>query len=184
VLVDKLNIMNKKELEQKLNETEQKLQSLGDLSALIQDFNSKKQEMEALILSVQNQKTQFDEFSNSLPEKQKTLHDLLESIEILKNELNGREEKNKIAEEKLLEIQLKTNEINNLSLEQLGKIANEKLSNSFDNVKKELKNSNKKWFGWLLGTSILLLASVVLIVFWQTKQGDSIFDRRVCASDG
>ncbi|HAT74053.1 MAG TPA: hypothetical protein DCS08_03540 [Candidatus Moranbacteria bacterium] len=168
--------MNKKELEQKLNETEQKLQSLGDLSALIQDFNSKKQEMEALILSVQNQKTQFDEFSNSLPEKQKTLHDLLESIEILKNELNGREEKNKIAEEKLLEIQLKTNEINNLSLEQLGKIANEKLSNSFDNVKKELKNSNKKWFGWLLGTSILLLASVVLIVFWQTKQGDSIFE--------
>lgn len=149
---------------------------MGDLSVLIQDFNSKKQEMETLVASVQNQKPQFDEFSNSLPEKQKAFTDLMENIENLKNEIIEQKEGSKKVEEKLSEVQAKTEEINTLSLEQLGKIANEKLSNSFDKVKDGLKASNKKWFWWLLGTSLLLLTSVIVIVYWQMKQGDSIFE--------
>lgn len=168
--------MNKKELEQKLNETDQKLQSLGDLGVLIQDFNSKKQEMDGLISNIQNQKPQFDEFSNSLPEKQKTFQELLENVENLKDELIKQTEESNKVKDKLSEVQAKTDEINGLSLEQLGKIANEKLSNSFDKVKGDLKVSNGKWFWWLLGTSLLLLASVIVIVYWQVRQGDSIFE--------
>jgi hypothetical protein len=168
--------MNKKDLENKIIEVDQQLKSFGDLSVLIQDFNSKKQNAEVLITEMQNQKPKFDEFSISLPEKEKIFMELVTSIGILKKETAEQKEESQKVKEKLFEIQKKTEEINIISLEQLGKISNEKLSNSFDKVKSDLKISNGKWFWWLLGTSILLLVSIVGIVIWQTKQGGSIFE--------
>jgi len=168
--------MNKKDLEQKVLEINQKLQSFGDLNVAIQEFNTKKQVLENLINDFQGKKPQADSFIDALPQKQKDFQELTDSIAELKTDITQQIIDNNALQEKLVEVQRKSEEIQVLSLEQLGKISNEKLSNSFDKVKDDLKNNNGKWFWWLFGTSILLLLAVIGIVVWQTGKDDTIFE--------
>lgn len=167
--------MNKKELEQKLIEINQRLESLGNLSTLTSEFNSTKQQIETLVSDLLNKKPQIDNITNSLPEKEKELNQLIINAENLKTEIEGHLLKSKENEESANNIKVKIDDIQALSLEQLGKISNEKLSNSFDKVKDKLIEASKKWFKWLLWTSILLLLFIIVIVVWQIKIGDSIF---------
>ncbi len=164
--------MTKKELEQKLISINQTLESLGDLNALVQSVTLQKQTIDTFIAQLQAQKANID----AIPIKKQELDDLIEEVEELKE--NTSEQQGLVEEVKnnVEELNIKAGDIHKLSLEQLGIISNDKLSNSFDKVKIDLKKDNKNWFYWLLGTSIALVISVIVIVIWQVKQGDTIFE--------
>ena len=164
--------MNKKELEQKIVELDQKLQALGDLSVLVQNATNQKQTMDTLIAGVQAQKANID----ALPQKKEEFDKLVAEIETLKENTAEQHELAEEAKEEIETTKTKADEIHTLSLQQLGTISNEKLSNSFDKVRDELKTGNKKWFKWLLGTSGALVLAVAGIVIWQTLKGDTIFE--------
>lgn len=164
--------MNKKELSEKLVGIDQSLKALGDLNALVQGFTEQKQVMDALILKVQAQEENID----AIPEKKEELEGLVEKVTTLKESTVEQQKLSEEAKQTVDALKTKTDEIHNLSLQQLGVISNEKLSNSFDKVKGDLKSDNKKWFNWLLGTSITLLLAVLGIVVWQTMNGDTIFE--------
>jgi len=164
--------MNKKELEQKIVELDQKLQALGDLSVLVQNATNQKQTMDTLIAGVQAQKANID----ALPQKKEEFDKLVAEIETLKENTVEQHELAEEAKEEIETTKTKADEIHTLSLQQLGTISNEKLSNSFDKVRDELKTGNKKWFKWLLGTSGALVLAVAGIVIWQTLKGDTIFE--------
>lgn len=164
--------MNKKELEQKIIDIDQKLQTLGDTNVLIQNFSSQKQLLDSLLLEIQVQKPNID----SIPQKKQEIETLVSEIEILKQEIFEQKKNSEETKQIIDKTKEKTDEIQTLSLQQLGKISNEKLSNSFDKVKNDLKEDNKKWFSWVLKTSVTLLIAVVGIVIWQTIHGDTIFE--------
>ena len=65
--------MNKKELEQKIVELDQKLQALGDLSVLVQNATNQKQTMDTLIAGVQAQKANIDALPQKKEEFDKTI---------------------------------------------------------------------------------------------------------------
>lgn len=164
--------MNKKELSEKLVGIDQSLRALGDLNVLVQGFTAQKQVMDALILKVQAQEENID----AIPEKKEELEGLVEEVATLKESTVEQQKLSEEAKQTVDALKTKTDEIHNLSLQQLGVISNEKLSNSFDKVKEDLKSDNKKWFNWLFGTSIILLLTVLGIVIWQTMNGDTIFE--------
>jgi len=164
--------MNKKELTQKIVEIDQNLKTLGDLNTLVQNVSSQKQIMDTLVVQLQAQKINID----AIPIKKQELEDLVEEAITLKEDTTKQQNLSEEIKQTVDTLKNKTDEIHNLSLQQLGRISNEKLSNSFDKVKENLKEDNKKWFKWLLGTSIALILCVTVIVFWQTISGDTIFE--------
>lgn len=163
--------MNKKELTQKIVEIDQNLKTLGDLNTLVQNVSSQKQIMDTLIAQLQSQKINID----AIPIKKQELEDLVEKITTLKEDTIQQQSLTEEIKGNVDILKTKTEEIHNLSLEQLGIISNEKLSNSFDKVKGDLAIDNKKWFWWLFGSTLALIIVVIIIVFWQIKQGDTIF---------
>lgn len=163
--------MNKKELTQKIVEIDQNLKTLGDLNTLVQNVSSQKQIMDALIAQLQAQKINID----AIPVKKQELEDLVEEVTTLKEDTIQQQNLTEEIKGNVDILKAKTDEIHNLSLEQLGIISNEKLSNSFDKVKGDLAIDNKKWFWWLFGSTLALIIVVIIIVFWQIKQGDTIF---------
>ena len=164
--------MNKKELTQKLTEIDQSLKTLGDLNVLVQNVSSQKQVMDTLIAQLQAQKVNID----AIPAKKLELDNLVQEVETLKESTTEQQNLTEEVKSTVDALKTKTDEIHNLSLQQLGTISNEKLSNSFDKVKDDLKKDNEKWFKWLVGTSIALLLAVVGVVVWQVAKGDTIFE--------
>lgn len=164
--------MNKKELAQKIVEIDQNLKTLGDLNTLVQNVSSQKQVMDTLIAQLQAQKINID----AIPVKKQELEDLIEKFEGLKENTTEQQSLIEEAKNNINELSAKTGDIHKLSLEQLGIISSDKLSNSFDKVKIDLKKDSKSWFNWLLGTSIALVVFVIIIVVWQVIQGDTIFE--------
>jgi hypothetical protein len=164
--------MRTKEVQQKLSDIDQNLKALGDLSTLMQSVAEQKQVMETLIAQLQAQKVNID----AIPVKKQELDSLMQEVEELKESTIEQQNLTEGVKETVDALKVKTEEINKLSLEQLGTISNEKLSNSFDKVKVDLKTDNVKWFKWLVGTSIGLLVTVAGIVFWQVAKGDTIFE--------
>lgn len=164
--------MNKKELQKKIIEIEQTLRNLGDLNTLISNFSAQKLILDNLITQVQAQKENID----AIPEKKKQIETLATEISTLKIEIQKKQDIFEKTKESVETLNTKTEEIHKISLDQLGTISNEKLSNSFDKVRSDLKEESKKWFKWLLGTSIALVITVVAIVVWQTVKGDTIFE--------
>lgn len=164
--------MNKKELQQKLLEIDQSLKVLGDLDSMVQNFDSQKQILDSLITKVQAQQANID----AIPNKKQELENLVNDVATIKEDIIEKKNLVEEANEKIEVIKIKADEIHSLSLQQLGIISNEKLSNSFDKVKNDLKKDNEKWFWWLFGTSIVLLLSIIIIVIWQTIKGDTIFE--------
>lgn len=164
--------MKTKEVQQKLSDIDQNLKALGDLSALVQSVTAQKQVMDTLIAQLQAQKVNID----AIPVKKLELDNLVQEVETLKE--STIEQQNLTGEVKgsVDALKTKTDEIHNLSLQQLGTISNEKLSNSFDKVKDDLKEDNEKWFKWLVGTSTALLLAVFGVVVWQVAKGDTIFE--------
>ncbi len=164
--------MNKKELTQKLETIEQSIKTLGDLNSLVQNVSSQKLVMDTLIAQLQAQKVNID----NIPIKKQELDNLVEEVESLKESTVEQQNLTEEVKGTVDALKTKTEEIHSLSLQQLGTISNEKLSNSFDKVKDNLKEDNKKWFNWLFGTSVALILSVAGIVIWQTMKGDTIFE--------
>lgn len=164
--------MNKAELNQKLVEIELRLQNLGDISSLVQDFIEKKANQESLIASLQAQKSNIDE----IPTKKAELEKLLIDVGKLEDVMNEHLQTNKERQKSLGELEVQIDKVNKLSLEQLGVISNEKLSNSFDKVKDQLKTEKESWFKWLFGTTIILCIAIIAIVWWQTSKGDTLFE--------
>ncbi len=164
--------MKTKEVQQKLLDIDQSLKSLGDLSALIQSFNEQKHVIDALIAEVQAQKANID----AIPQKKEELEALVAEVTKLREDTLVQQTLTEETKKTVDILKDKSEDIHNLSLQQLGVISNEKLSNSFDRVKDDLKNDNEKWFKWLVGTSIVLLFSVIVIVIWQVAKGDTIFE--------
>ena len=164
--------MKTKEVQQKLSDIDQNLKALGDLSALVQSVTAQKQVMDTLIAQLQAQKVNID----AIPVKKLELDNLVQEVETLKESTT--EQQNLTTEVKGIvdALKTKTDEIHSLSLQQLGTISNEKLSNSFDKVKDDLKKDNEKWFKWLVGTSVSLLLAVIGVVVWQVAKGDTIFE--------
>jgi len=164
--------MKTKEVQQKLSDIDQNLKALGDLSALVQSVTAQKQVMDTLIAQLQAQKVNID----AIPAKKLELDNLVQEVETLKESTT--EQQNLTTEVKGIvdALKTKTDEIHSLSLQQLGTISNEKLSNSFDKVKDDLKKDNEKWFKWLVGTSVSLLLAVIGVVVWQVAKGDTIFE--------
>ncbi|MDP4001736.1 MAG: hypothetical protein Q8P69_01680 [bacterium] len=164
--------MNKKELLQKVSEIDQKLQTLGDLTVLTQNLSTQKEAMDLFISEAQVQKPAID----AIPGKKQELEGLLSEVESLKTKSIEQLTLNQEAKDAIDTLKTKADEIQKLSIDQLGIISNEKLSNSFDKIRNGLKEDNKKWFWWLFGTSVSLLLAIIVIVIWQTIRGDTIFE--------
>ncbi|MFA7201625.1 MAG: hypothetical protein WC099_01350 [Candidatus Paceibacterota bacterium] len=164
--------MKTKEVQQKLADIDQNLRALGDLNALVQNFITQKQVIDTLIAEVQAQKENID----AIPKKKEELENLIGEIATLKETTKEQQTLTEETKKVVDELKTKSDEIQSLSLQQLGTISNEKLSNSFDKVRDGLKLSNKSWFWWLFGTSMALLLSVAGIVIWQTSNGGNIFE--------
>ncbi len=164
--------MNKKELQQKILEIDASLKSLGDLAALVATTNETKVKMEALISDIKTHEEEIE----AIPEKKEELESLVQEASDLKAGIEEQKSTLEEAQKSIDTLKTKTEELQRLSLDQLGIISNEKLSNSFDKVTNDLKTENKKWFRWLLGTSVALTAAIIAIVIWQTIVGDTIFE--------
>lgn len=164
--------MKTKEVQQKLSDIDQNLKALGDLSALVQSVTAQKQVMDTLIAQLQAQKVNID----AIPVKKLELDNLMQEVETLKESTVEQQNLTEEVKGTVDALKTKTDEIHNLSLQQLGTISNEKLSNSFDKVKDDLKKDNEKWFKWLVGTSTALLLAVFGVVVWQVAKGDTIFE--------
>ncbi len=164
--------MKKKDLEQKLLEVDQKLQALGDLTTLMQGFSTQKQTADAFIAEIQAKKPDID----AIPTQKQNIDKLLVEVERLKAESKVQLTSNQEATVAIDAVKTKAEEIQKLSLDQLGVISNEKLSNSFEKVVVEMKQKNKEWFWWLLGTSGVLLLAIGGVVVWQTLKGGTIFE--------
>lgn len=163
---------NKKELAQKLLDIDQNLKALGDLNVLVQNVSSQKLVMDTLIAQLQAQKVNID----AIPVKKLELDNLIQEVKTLKESTVEQQNLTEEVKGTVDALKTKTDEIHNLSLQQLGTISNEKLSNSFDKVKDDLKKDNEKWFKWLVGTSIALLLAFIGVVVWQVAKGDTIFE--------
>ncbi|MBU1557782.1 hypothetical protein KKC45_02365 [Patescibacteria group bacterium] len=164
--------MNKKELTQKLMDIDENLKAFGNLDTLIQDVSSKKQIMDTLIAQLQAQKVNID----AIPVKKQEIDNLMVEIKSLKESIVEQQNLTEEAKTTIDTLKDETEKIHDLSLDQLGVISNEKLSNSFDKVKNDLRDDNKKWFRWLFGTSVVLLLAVIGVVIWQVEQRDTIFE--------
>ena len=164
--------MNKKELEQKLIEIDAKLAMLGDINSLVVSANEKKQEMESLISSIKTHEETID----AIPKKRDELNSLIQEVSELNKDVENKLSVLEVSKDSLNGLNLKAAEIQQLSLDQLGVISNEKLSNSFDKVTDNLKTKNVVWFQWLVGTSMLLMLAIIGIVIWQTLMDGTIFE--------
>lgn len=164
--------MNKKELEQRIIEIDVNLKALGDLAVLVTSSNETKIKMESLITNIESHEKEID----AIPEKKEELEALVQEASELKDSITAQQTVIQETQIVIESLKTKTEELQKLSLDQLGVISNEKLSNSFDKVTGDLKDCNEKWFWWLLGTSIALIVSVLVIVIWQTEVGDTIFE--------
>lgn len=164
--------MKKIELEQKLNNIETKLTQLGDLNSLITNFENQKQQFNSVIQSVNAQQQNIDQ----IPIKKTELETLILEVKTLQEKLSQNLEESEDFKSEIEELEKKIEETDTLTREQLGVISNEKLSNSFDLRSTNLINDKKRWFKWLVGSTVFLLAVICLVVFWQTEQGDSIFE--------
>lgn len=164
--------MQNKELVAKLAEIEQRLQALGDLNQLIQSISPKKEEMDAIIAEAVAKKPDIDQ----IPQKKEELEKMLQELSNLKSEIGSILTQSKEIAVEVTGTRTESAKIHELALQQLGTISNEKLSNSFDKVKDNLKTENENWFNWLLGTGIFLLLVITGIVIWQTYRGDTIFE--------
>jgi membrane protein implicated in regulation of membrane protease activity len=145
---------------------------LGDLNALVQEFAKQKQVLDSFVVDMQAKKDDID----AIPEKIGELDSLIAETVVLKDGVNKQLVQNHEISEEVEAIKIKADEIQKLSLTELGLISNEKLSNSFDKIRKDLKDDNKKWFWWLFGTSVFLILAFAGIVFWQVCVGDTIFE--------
>lgn len=164
--------MKKQELEQKLNSIDLKLEQLGDLNSLVSGFKSQKQQLDTTVRNATAQQQNI----NQIPIKKSELDVLVSEAHSLKEELNQNIVDSEEVKNRVEELEKKIDETDDLAREQLGIISNEKLSNSFDIRSADLITEKKKWFRWLIGSTISLLVAIGLIVWWQTINGDSIFE--------
>lgn len=163
--------MNKKELEATLNEIQQKLGALGDLNALLQSGA----QLPTLVNQAQSANTSAQELLPKLTAQQQTLTTLTQEISALKDELNTRNEAVGTLAEQTTALQQKTEELKQETLTQLGMAANEKLSNSFEQVKLELVKEKNTWFKWLVGGVVALVCTAGAIAVWQVRDVGTLY---------
>src|SRR3989338_442965 len=163
--------MNKKELEAKLIEIQQKLSALGELSTLIQSGT----QLPALVNQAQSTSTAAQELLPKLTTQQQTLEALTKEILGLKNELSTRNEEIGGLVEKTNALQEKTDGLRQETLAQLGLAASEKLSNSFEQVKIDLAKEKTSWFYWLVGGVAALVVATATIAVWQVRDVGTLY---------
>lgn len=163
--------MNKKELEAKLTEIQQKLGALGDLNALLQSGA----QLPTLVTQAQSTNTAAQELLPKLTAQQQALEALTKEISGLKEELETRNEEIGTLAEQTTTLQQKTDELKQQTLTQLGLAANEKLSNSFEQVKVELVKEKDKWFNWLVGGVVALVGAAGAIAVWQVQDVGTLY---------
>lgn len=163
--------MNKKELEAKVADIEQKLVALGDLNTLIQSGA----QLPALMSQAQTASTTAQAFLPQLETQQQTLKSLIEEITALKTELSSKSGEVDTLTEKTTVLQEKTDELRQETLTQLGLAASEKLSNSFEQVKVELGKEKEKWFFWLVGGVGALVVATGAIALWQVHEQGTLY---------
>lgn len=163
--------MNKKELDAKVAEIQQQLTALGDLSALIQ----KGAELPTLVVQAQSTNTAVQQLLPKISAQQQTLTALTTEISGLKTELSTKNSEMDELIEKTNSLQEKTEGLKQETLTQLGLAANEKLSNSFEQVKIELGREKKNWFYWLVGAVAVLVVGAAALAAWQVYEFGTLY---------
>ncbi len=163
--------MNKTELEAKLNDIQQRLVALGDLNVLVQ----KSTELPTLISQFQTTNTTAQGLIPKLTEQQKSIGELSEEAEGLKEELATKNTEVAELVEKATALQEKTENLKQETLAQLGLVANEKLSNSFDKVKNDLLTDKTHWFYWLGGAVVGLVLVTTGVAAWQVYDVGTLY---------
>lgn len=163
--------MNKKELDAKLNEIQSRLSILGDLNGLIQ----KGAELPSLVSQAQTTNAAVQQLLPKLSAQQQSLTALTSEISALKEELSGKNSEIDELVQKTNEIQEKTESLKQQTLTQLGLAANEKLSNSFEQVKVELAKEKDKWFNWLVGAVAVLVVGATALAGWQVYEFGTLY---------
>ena len=164
--------MNKEELDKKLQEIDEKLTALGDLTLLIEQGKSLPQIISDLNIQQSNIKSYLDK----IPEQSNNIINLTSNIEKLISELNSKKEEVSESLKKLGESNSKIEELAQKTTEQLGIAANVKLSHTFENIKEELIKDRNNWFIWLRISVLSLIITTGILVFWQWVEYKTIFE--------
>lgn len=163
--------MNKKELETRVADIQQRLAALGDLTVLIQSGT----QLPTLVGQAQTASTTVQAFLPQLETQQNILKTLIEEITELKTDLSSKNGEIDELTEKTAALQEKTDGLRQETLTQLGLAANEKLSNSFEQVKIDLSKEKTKWFYWLVGAVAVLVIGATALAAWQVYEFGTLY---------
>lgn len=164
--------MLKEELEAELNTINQTLGTLGDLNSIITEAR----QVPSLINDLTVEKGRLESVLVGSTERLAQLDDVLAKSKEVSDQLPIQTANLKTAIEQAIELQVKVESLVRETQIQLGKAANEKLANSFEIVKERLIVERNRWFIWLWGSVLLLIAAVISVTIWQTYQGRTIFE--------
>ncbi len=166
------HIMTKKELEEMLRKIELRLGELGDLSVLVDEGNK----LQLLAEDLTEQKEKLDVVLTKLPDDEEKLTDLTQQVVALKAELDKREKSTATLVDKTKELQIKTDELRQETLSQLGKASNEKLAHTFSVVQENLTKERDEWLKKLTKATGFLVFVTTVIVLWQVYETQTIYD--------
>ncbi|MGC9611031.1 MAG: hypothetical protein ABSE68_02315 [Minisyncoccia bacterium] len=172
------------------------------LDVLIQEIELKKAELDTLLSSAQQTKTQLDTVNtdannklisiSSIESQSNQKHESINQIlvatqqkqteinnekQVAENSRTGIENLEKKAEElenKVETTQQRSETLGNRIETQLGIAVAGTLAHTFNDRKKELETSLKKWFWWLIADLSVLLFGVAIIVVWELSGSNGI----------
>ena len=163
--------MNKKELQQTIEDISNRLNALGDLNDII----NKAQSLPGIITDVDLKKTTIDSFLNDLPTRSEELNRLTKEVRDLSGELATQKEDVSSLVEQTKELNKKVESLVEETRVQLGKAANEKLANSFETVRNTLIEEKTTWYKRLVRSLILLIVASIVIVSWQVYEANTLY---------
>ncbi|KKS89057.1 MAG: hypothetical protein UV65_C0040G0002 [Parcubacteria group bacterium GW2011_GWF2_43_11] len=163
--------MKNKELEQKLMEVDAQLKALGDLNALV----LQSQNLPNIISDAQTKKSSLESFLADLPARGEEVNKLAGDAKSLSEQLATRDQEVSELVGQTEELQKKVLTLVEETRVQLGKAANEKLANSFEQVKGDLKSDKSKFFWWLVGAIASLVIATAAVVWWQLEEIGTLY---------
>jgi hypothetical protein len=173
--------MKKAELELKLNEIHQKLDSLGSLeqklTSVQQNIDNSQNQLTQLTDKNKQAADTLNTLQNNKAEFEKSLPTIQAAIDESKNYKTiistQKEEYNKFKTE-LDDLKNSYKELEVLAKDQLGIVSMESLANSFASEASKLERSANKWFWLIIGSTIILILAIFGVALWQVYKEQSL----------
>jgi len=175
--------MKKKELENLLQQINEKIESAESLKQKIDEASQ-------LLTSVKTQSVELGQSVDTIKQFKEQVGQAKGEVDPLKESIvqasveaknyqtiivKQKEEYSKLKKD-FEEINTESEGLNQSIRDQLGLVSMETLANSFFDEAKKLKESARSWFWWLFGSVLVLLAVTTAIAIWQIAREGTLFE--------